>query len=38
MNNVRDINFFTKNFTNYWYSEWLLVNENIILIVSLDKN
>ena len=33
-NNVRD----TKNFTNCWYGEWLLVNEKMILIVGLDEN
>ena len=34
MNNVRDINYFT----NYWHGEWLLVNEKVILMVSLDEN
>ena len=37
-NNVRDINYFTKNFTNCWCGEWLLVNEKVILIVDLDEN
>ena len=27
MRNVRDINFFTKKFTNYWCNKWLLVNK-----------
>ena len=37
MNDARDTNYFTKYFTNCWYGEWLLVNEKVILIVSLDK-
>ena len=37
-NNDRDTNYFTINFTNYWYDEWLLVNKKIILIINLDKN
>ena len=37
-NNYRVTNYFTINFTNYWYGEWLLVNEKIILIINLDKN
>ena len=37
-NNVRDTNDFTKFFTNGWYDEWLLVNEKVILMVSLDEN
>ena len=38
MNNARGTNYFTKCFTNCWCGEWLLVNEKMILIVSLDKN
>ena len=38
MNNARDINYFATNFTNCWCKEWLLVNENVILIVGLDEN
>ena len=34
MNNARDTNFFT----NCWYSEWLLVNKKMILIVDLKTN
>ena len=30
---VRDTNFFI----NYWYNEWLLVNEKVILMVGLDE-
>ena len=30
--------FLQKNFTNYLCSEWLLVNEKVILILSLNKN
>ena len=37
-NNVRDINYFTKKFTNCWCGQWLLVNEKVILIMSLDEN
>ena len=37
-NNARNTNFFTKNFTNCWYGEWLLVNEKVILMTSLDEN
>ena len=37
-NNIRDTNDFTKIFTNGWYDEWLLVNEKVILMVSLDEN
>ena len=37
MNNVRDINNFKKYFTNYWYGEWLLINEKMILIMGLMK-
>ena len=33
-NNVRDTNFFT----NKWCGEWLLVNEKVILKMSLDEN
>ena len=36
--NARDTNFFTKNFTNCWYGEWLLVNEKMILMMDLDEN
>ena len=38
MNNARDTNYFTNFFTNCWCGEWLLVNENMILIVDLDEN
>ena len=38
MNNDRDRNYFTKNFTNYWCGEWLLVNEKMILMVGLNEN
>ena len=38
MNNIRDINYFTKKFTNYWYCDWLLINEKVILMMSLDEN
>ena len=38
MNNAGDINFFTKNFTNCWCGERLLVNEKVLLIVGLDEN
>ena len=27
-----------KNLQNCWYSEWLLINENVILMVGLDEN
>ena len=37
-NNAKDTNYFTKFFTNYWYGEWLLVNENVILMMSLYEN
>ena len=37
MNKNRDRNYFTKKFTNYWCNEWLLVNEKVILMVSLTK-
>ena len=37
-NNVRDTNILTKIFTNCWCDEWLLVNEKVILMVSLDEN
>ena len=37
-NNVIDIGYFTKKYTNYWYSEWLLINENVILMMGLDEN
>ena len=37
-NNARDINFFTKFFTNCWCGEWLLVNKKVILMVGPDKN
>ena len=36
--NARDTNYFTKNFTNRWCDEWLLVNKKVILMVSLDEN
>ena len=36
--NARDTNYFTKIFTNCWCSEWLLVNEKVILIIGLDEN
>ena len=36
--NIRSTNYFTKNFTNCRYSEWLLVNKKVILMVDLDKN
>ena len=38
MTKVRNSNFFINFFTNYWYSEWLLVNEKVMLMVDLDKN
>ena len=38
MNNVRDINYFTKKFTNSWCDEWLLENEKVILMVSSNEN
>ena len=38
MNNVKDTNYFTKNCTNHWCGEWLLVNENVILMVGLNEN
>ena len=34
-NNVRDTNYFTKKITN-WCGEWLLVNEKVILMASID--
>ena len=37
-NNTRNTNYFTKKFTNCWCSEWLLVNEKVILIMGLDEN
>ena len=37
-NNARETNNFTKNFTNCWCDEWLLINKNVILMVSLDEN
>ena len=37
-NNTRDTNYFTKKFTNCWYGKWLLVNEKVILMMSLDEN
>ena len=33
-NNARD----TNSFTNYWIGKWLLVNEKVILMMSLDEN
>ena len=30
--------FLQKKFTNCWYSEWLLVNEKMMLMVGLDEN
>ena len=33
----RDINFFIKNFTNCRCDKWLLVNEKVMLTVSLNK-
>ena len=36
--NIRSTNYFTKIFTNGRYSEWLLVNKKVILMVDLDKN
>ena len=30
--------FLQKKFTNGWYSEWLLVNEKVTLMVDLDEN
>ena len=38
MNNVKDTNYFIKNFTNCWCGEWLLVNKEVKLIVGLDEN
>ena len=38
INNPKDTNYFTKNFTNCWCGEWLLVNEKVILMVSLNEN
>ena len=38
MNTVRDVNFFTKKLTNCWCDEWLLVNENVILILMKTNN
>ena len=37
-NNARNTNFFRKNFTSCWCGEWLLVNEKVILMISLDEN
>ena len=37
-NNTRDTNNFTQNFTKCLCGEWLLVNENVILTVSLNEN
>ena len=37
-NNARDTNFFYNIFTNCWYGEWLLVNEKVMLMVSLSEN
>ena len=38
MNKTKDTNYFIKNFTNYWYGEWLLVNKKVILMTGLDEN
>ena len=38
MNNDRDTKYFTNFFINCWYSEWLLVNEKVILMVGLNEN
>ena len=35
---ARDTNYFTKNFTNYWCGKWLLINEKVILMLSLNEN
>ena len=37
MSKARDINFLTKNFTNCWCGEWLLINEKVILNNSGSK-
>ena len=37
-NNIRDTNYFTQKFTECLCGEWLLVNENMILMVSLNEN
>ena len=36
--NARDTDFFIKKFANYWFGEWLLVNEKVMLMVGLDEN
>ena len=36
--NARVINFIIKTFTNCWYSEWLLVNKKVMLLVGSDEN
>ena len=38
MSKARDTNFFTKNFTNCWCGEWLLINEKVMLMMDLDEN
>ena len=38
LNNARDTNYFTKKFTKCLYGKWLLVNENVILMVTLNEN
>ena len=38
MNNTRDTNYYIKFFTKYWCGKWLLVNENVILMVGLDDS
>ena len=37
MNNIRDTNYFTKKLINYWYDDWLLINEKVILMIGLNK-
>ena len=34
LSNARDASFFI----NYWCDEWLLINENVILVVGLEEN
>ena len=38
LNNAIDTNYFTNFFINYWWGEWLLVDEKVILIMGLDEN
>ena len=34
----KNTNYFTKNSTNCWCAEWLLINKKMILMIGLNKN